>query len=118
MVKNNFFFLFGGMTQWLYQRFTAVYMLIYLLFIFLTIWNNSPINFYLWVNIFNSTYIKLATILFFLLLFFHSWIGMLHITSDYIKNKVCRFILNQFFALISIVQVVIICMIFLGDFVD
>ena len=86
------------------------------LFIFITIWNKSPINFYLWVNIFNSSYIKLATILFFLLLFFHSWIGMLHITSDYIKNKVYRFVLNQFFALISIVQVVIICMIFLGDF--
>ena len=32
------------------------------------------------------------------------------------KNKVYRFVLNQFFALISIVQVVIICMIFLGDF--
>ncbi|MAS00477.1 MAG: succinate dehydrogenase, hydrophobic membrane anchor protein [Nitrosomonadales bacterium] len=116
MVKNNFFNIFGGMTQWLYQRFTAVYMLLYLFFMVITILNKSPINFHMWTNIFDSTYIQLATILFFLLMFFHSWIGMLHITSDYIKNKIIRIFLNQIFALMSIIQVIIICMLFMGNF--
>jgi len=70
----------------------------------------------MWTNIFDSTYIQLATILFFLLMFFHSWIGMLHITSDYIKNKIIRIFLNQIFALMSIIQVIIICMLFMGNF--
>jgi len=115
---NNFFNIFGGMTQWLYQRFTAIYMLFYLIFISVFIYIKSPINFDVWVNIFNSIYIQLATIIFFLLLFFHSWIGMLHITNDYIKNKIVRIVLNQFFALFSIIQVIIICMIFAGNFHD
>ena len=115
---NNFFNIFGGMTQWLYQRFTAIYMLFYLIFISVFIYIKSPINFDVWVNIFNSIYIQLATIIFFLLLFFHSWIGMLHITDDYIKNKIVRIVLNQLFALFSIIQVIIICMIFTGNFHD
>jgi len=116
MVKNNILNFFGGMTQWLYQRFTAVYMLFYLIFISITIWNNSPVDFDIWVNIFNSIYIQITTALFFLLMFFHSWIGMLHITNDYIKNRIIRFFLNQLFALMSIIQSITICILFAGSY--
>tara|TARA_B100001996_G_scaffold239928_1_gene185459 strand:+ start:461 stop:814 length:354 start_codon:yes stop_codon:yes gene_type:complete len=116
MVKNNILNFFGGMTQWLYQRFTAVYMLFYLIFISITIWNNSPIDFDVWMNIFNSIYIQITTVLFFLLMFFHSWIGILHIINDYIKNRVIRFFLNQLFALMSIIQSIMVCILFAGSY--
>ena len=85
---------FGGMTQWLYQRFTALYMIIYLTILTSIILLLKPITFTIWSSLFALWYVKIATVLFFYLMFFHAWIGVLHITEDYVKVMWFKKIIN------------------------
>lgn len=97
---------FGGMTQWLYQRFTALYMIIYLIILTSTIFFLKPITFSIWSSLFTLWYVKLATVLFFYLMFFHAWIGVLHITEDYIKVMWLKKIVNSSLFLTMVSQMI------------
>ncbi len=39
-----------------------------------------------------------------------------NIINDYIKNRVIRFFLNQLFALMSIIQSIMVCILFAGSY--
>ena len=98
---------FGGMTQWVYQRFTALFMFIYLLIMMVLISIHDVLDYFSWVSIFDSGWVRFGTLIFFYLMFFHSWIGMLHITEDYIKWNIGRRIVNFCFLIMIILQLLI-----------
>ncbi len=98
---------FGGMTQWVYQRFTALFMLIYLSIMGVLISNYPDIDYFSWISIFDSSWVSFGTLIFFYLMFFHAWIGMLHITEDYIKWNIIRRAINFCFLVIIILQLLI-----------
>jgi len=100
---------FGGMTQWIYQRFTALFMLIYLSIMGILISNYRDIDYFSWISIFDSPWVSFGTLIFFYLMFFHAWIGMLHITDDYIKWNTIRRAINSFSLVIIILQLLILC---------
>ena len=85
---------FGGMTQWVYQRFTALFMFIYLSIMGVLISTYRDIDYFSWISIFDSRWVSFGTLIFFYLMFFHAWIGMLHITEDYIKWDTVRRAIN------------------------
>ena len=99
---------FGGMTQWVYQRFTAVFMVIYLLIMSALISNHSVFKYSTWVSIFDTAWVRFGTLIFFYVMFFHAWIGILHITEDYIKWFAIRRVINFCFLVIIILQILII----------
>ena len=98
---------FGGMTQWVYQRFTALFMVIYLLAMSILILNHPVLDYTVWISIFDSWALRFGTLIFFYVMFFHAWIGMLHITNDYIKNFIVRRAVNFCFLMMIIFQLLI-----------
>jgi len=98
---------FGGMTQWVYQRFTAVFMVIYLLIMIALILSHPVFTYSTWVSTFDNPWVRFGTLIFFYVMFFHAWIGMLHITEDYIKWFAIRRAINFCFLVMIVLQILI-----------
>ena len=82
------------MTQWLYQRFTALFMVAYMATISVIMFTYKPLTYEVWASLFDLWALKSATLVFFYLMFFHAWIGVLHVTEDYIKVIYLRKVIN------------------------
>lgn len=75
-----------GLRDWLAQRITAIVMALYtLLFVGLLI-AAPKIDYAVWRGLFAPQWMKLATLLCLLSLYFHAWIGVRNIFMDYIKH--------------------------------
>ena len=98
---------FGGMTQWVYQRLTAVFMTLYLMCMGILISNYSVIDYNSWISIFDNWWVCFGTLIFFYFMFFHAWIGILNITEDYIKWFTIRRIVNICFLIFIVLQLLI-----------
>lgn len=98
---------FGGMTQWIYQRFTALFMVIYLLIMGILILNHSVFDYVGWISMFDSWLVRFGTLIFFYIMFFHAWIGVLHVTEDYIKWFAIRRTVNFCFLMMINIQLLI-----------
>ena len=95
-----------GMRAWLLQRLTAVYIAIYSLSLIVWLTFNSAINFDMWFSLFSQPIILVATILFYLSLFIHAWVGVRDILVDYAKPSSVRFILLMALALFLTVMAI------------
>lgn len=82
-----------GMRAWLLQRLTAIYIAIFLLSLFSWMIATSPLNYVHWHGLFSQSFMLVATIIFYLSLFIHAWVGIRDILVDYINHSVIRFIL-------------------------
>jgi succinate dehydrogenase / fumarate reductase membrane anchor subunit len=82
-----------GMRTWLLQRLTAIYIAIYALY--LIAWGvvESPVSYDSWITLFSHPLIIVTTILFYLSVLIHAWVGMRDILVDYAKPSSVRFIL-------------------------
>ena len=82
-----------GMRTWLLQRLTAIYIAIYALS--LLAWGvvNSPVTYHSWITLISQPLILITTILFYLSVLIHAWVGMRDILVDYAKPSSVRFIL-------------------------
>ncbi|HEX5125511.1 MAG TPA: succinate dehydrogenase, hydrophobic membrane anchor protein [Rhodocyclaceae bacterium] len=83
-----------GFGDWLAQRITAVLMALYTLLFVVKIlrlpsWDNSN-----WHAMFAGGFMRFATFLFFMSLFFHAWVGVRDIFMDYIKPMYVRLTLH------------------------
>ena len=87
MVKNPFFNLFGGMTQWLYQRFSAFCLYFFIGYLIFNWAQIDHLDYQAWVDFFESIIHRSTITILFLITFFHGWIGVQHVIDDYIKNK-------------------------------
>lgn len=83
-----------GTRDWLAQRATAVYMLLFLLlaFAYLVIW--PPARHAEWQAFMSRTPVRIATLLFWLSVFVHSWVGVRNVLMDYIKSTGARLALH------------------------
>jgi len=88
-----------GMRAWLLQRLTAVYIAVYSLSLIIWIIVKYPINFEAWYSFFSQPIILITTIIFYLALFVHAWVGVRDILVDYVKPSSVRFILLTALAL-------------------
>ena len=78
----------SGLKDWLLQRITALVIMLYSLFVFITIFSVIGDNAYhIWITIFQKTWVKIFTILAFVALVAHAWVGMWTIFTDYVKCK-------------------------------
>lgn len=88
-----------GMRAWLLQRLTAVYIAIYSLSLIVWISTNFPVSYSNWYGIFSHPIILISTVIFYLSLFIHAWVGVRDILVDYAKPSSVRFILLTALAL-------------------
>ena len=80
-----------GMRTWLLQRLSALYMLFYIVTMTSVISSMKDIQFESWRQLFSSPATNIATVIFFLSLLYHAWVGVRDILIDYAANAVIRF---------------------------
>ncbi len=72
-----------GLRDWLAQRITAVVMVVFVSFLTLTLLISPPHDYEGWKAIFRNQWMRIASFLFLVSLFWHSWVGMRNILMDY-----------------------------------
>ncbi|HBC56416.1 MAG TPA: succinate dehydrogenase, hydrophobic membrane anchor protein [Gammaproteobacteria bacterium] len=75
----------SGLRNFLVQRVTAVILACYCIFIFSFFFGRVGLGYTEWVNLFGATWFKLFSLLAFLSLGLHAWIGIWVVTTDYLK---------------------------------
>ncbi len=83
-----------GWKDWLVQRMTAVFMVLYTLGVLGVLLYNGGIDYSLWQALFANGLFRIATLLFGLALLWHAWIGVRDIWMDYIKPTALRLVLE------------------------
>ncbi|MDR2187731.1 MAG: succinate dehydrogenase, hydrophobic membrane anchor protein [Azonexus sp.] len=83
-----------GLKDWIVQRATAVIMAVYSVLIVAVLLAVKPASFEAWQGVFANGLIKFMTFLFFVSLFYHTWIGVRDIWMDYVKPVGLRLALH------------------------
>jgi succinate dehydrogenase / fumarate reductase membrane anchor subunit len=91
-----------GLKDWLVQRVTALVMAIYSVVLVVLLLLCPPQDFAQWRGLFANQAMRVATIVFFLSLFWHAWVGMRDILMDYAKPTSARLALEIIVVLVLI----------------
>lgn len=75
----------SGLTIWLLQRASAVWMALVLPVLFVCIALGEPLTYASWVAIFEPVWAKLAVLLTVAALLVHAWIGVREVLMDYVR---------------------------------
>lgn len=94
MVKRHVVGAHYGLRDWLMQRLSAVVMVVYTALFTVAIIAARPIDHEAWRGLFSQGWMRIATLVFFLSLFLHAWVGMRDILMDYIKPTALRLALE------------------------
>jgi succinate dehydrogenase / fumarate reductase membrane anchor subunit len=91
-----------GLRGWMVQRISAVLMTLYVLLFVGILLFARPSTFDAWRGLFASQPMKLATLLFAISLFLHSWVGMRDILMDYARPTGVRLALEVLVAVLAV----------------
>ena len=83
-----------GLRDWIVQRATAIVLLAYLLLLAVLVALARPIDYDAWASIFVPAGMKVATLIAFVALAYHCWIGMRDIWMDYVRPTAIRLALE------------------------
>lgn len=83
-----------GTGDWLLQRLTAVVMAGYTIFVLGCLAAGRPSSYADMKAMFSDGLIRVSTMLFFLALLYHAWVGMRDILMDYVKQTGARLALQ------------------------
>jgi len=83
-----------GFRDWLGQRVTAVVMAVYTVVFLVAFAAARPADHAAWKAFFAQDWLQFATLLFFLSLFYHAWIGVRDVLMDYVKPVWLRLMLE------------------------
>ena len=81
---------YPGMRLWLSQRLTALVMAAYIVLLAVLLLVYQPASFAAWHAFISPIWFRLATLLFFVSLFMHAWLGVADVLKDYVFNKTLR----------------------------
>jgi succinate dehydrogenase / fumarate reductase membrane anchor subunit len=95
-----------GLGDWLLQRLTAVVMLLYTVFMLAAVLLHSPGSYDDWRRIFTHGAVRIATMLFFVALLYHAWVGMRDILMDYVRATGLRLALQFGVGLLLVVYLI------------
>ncbi|MDQ7990159.1 MAG: succinate dehydrogenase, hydrophobic membrane anchor protein [Candidatus Dactylopiibacterium sp.] len=92
-----------GFRDWLGQRLTATVMALYTVFFLVKVLLLPAYDNAAWRTLFAGGFMKFATFLFFMALFYHAWVGVRDIWMDYVKPVGVRLFLHSvtFFVLVG-----------------
>ncbi len=80
----------SGLRAWLVQRASAVYMLLFLLYLLAHLLIDRPHGYGPWRDWVLSTPVSLGASVFFGALLVHAWVGLRDVTLDYVKPAAAR----------------------------
>ncbi len=79
-----------GLRDWLTQRVTAVLMALYTVFVATFAISRHPVDYDEIRSLFNNQWMQIASLLFFLALCWHAWIGVRNVLMDYVHPMAVR----------------------------
>jgi len=91
-----------GFRDWLGQRVTAVVMAVYTVVFLVALAAAAPADYAAWRVFFAQGWLRFATLIFFVSLFYHAWIGVRDILMDYIKPVWLRLVLEVIVILVLV----------------
>ncbi|MBL8436946.1 MAG: succinate dehydrogenase, hydrophobic membrane anchor protein [Zoogloeaceae bacterium] len=91
-----------GLKDWLAQRVTAVVMAIYTLYFAINALMLPAMTYEAWSGLFRGGFTRFVTLLFFLSLFYHAWVGVRDIWMDYVKPTGIRLVLHMLTLLVLV----------------
>ena len=81
---------YPGMRLWLSQRLTALVMAFYIVLLVVMLLILQPTGFAAWHDFVSPIWFRVATLIFFMCLFMHAWLGVADVLKDYVFNKTLR----------------------------
>ncbi|MDR6502089.1 succinate dehydrogenase, hydrophobic membrane anchor protein [Burkholderia sp. DN3021] len=84
-----------GLRDWLAQRITAAIMAVYTVILLVLFFGAHDFSYEGWASIFSAQWMKLATFVMLLSLFYHAWVGVRDIWMDYVKPVGVRLLLQS-----------------------
>ncbi len=84
----------NGLKDWLLQRVSAIYLLVYSLLVFGFFVTHSPVHYDEWTLWCHSWWMQIATMFALLSLLVHAWIGLWTVTTDYISSTAVRLLVQ------------------------
>ena len=78
------------MRLWLSQRLTALVMAFYIVLLVIMLLIMQPADFADWHDFVSPNWFRLLTLIFFMCLFMHAWLGVADVLQDYVFNKTLR----------------------------
>ena len=83
-----------NLRDWLAQRITTVVMAVYTVILLFWFFGAHNFSYEGWAGIFATQWMKLATFVALLCLFYHAWVGIRDIWMDYVKPMGVRLLLQ------------------------
>jgi succinate dehydrogenase / fumarate reductase membrane anchor subunit len=74
-----------GFSDWLAQRISAIVIGVYTLIVLVAFFSARDFSYEGWAGLFSHQWMKVATFVAFIALFYHAWIGLRDIWMDYIQ---------------------------------
>ena len=90
MVTNITSFGRSGLSDWLMQRVSAVILALYTVFIVAYLLFNPNLDYYAWSGLFSQTWMRIFSLLAFISIAAHAWIGLWTVNTDYLKSTRLR----------------------------
>jgi len=82
-----------GVKDWLAQRVTAIVMAVYTVILLVTFLTGQNFTYEGWAGLFSRQWFKLFSLVTFLALYYHAWVGIRDIWMDYVKSAGLRLFL-------------------------
>lgn len=86
---------YPGLRAWLLQRITGLIIAIYSVGFLVRLWNLKPIGFEAWYSFFQPCWVRVATLLVWISLSEHAWLGVRDVFKDYVPNHGLRTVLTK-----------------------
>lgn len=83
-----------GLRGWLLQRFTAIFLSVYSVFLLIFLFQHPDLNYNDWRGLFSSYWMQIASLIALISMGFHAWIGLWTILTDYVKSVFWRYVLQ------------------------
>ena len=90
----------SGLGEWIVQRLTAVYILLFLLLALLQMMAEPVRNYDDWQLLSGSLLFQVTLLLFIVSLLAHSWVGLKSVFLDYVNPSGLRFVLLMLLAVV------------------
>ena len=102
----------SGKHDWKMQRASAIFLLLYLLFISYSVITLTEFNYTNWSALFTPLWVQLFTFLSVVAISIHAWAGLWIVSTDYLKHKFVRNLFQLIVLLVCLAFIVQTAMIF------